>query len=339
MVTEIPQQDWKNLFEAAIRYHRAAPWKGLTDGQLFGVVNPEDGQRGYCSVMGQMGDYIALGLYPGAEGFQSYQMVYSENPDDDPGETMYKQRCIIAAFESEDELDPEDRMLIESMNLEYEGPRVWPTFRSYRPGFLPWALDAEEVRFMTVAFEQALAIAAQTLTDPEALPEFKAGQETVLFRQEGENGWESAQLKPDSGVNFSPDIMGFDAEALQQSIAGLRSNSGIWLIQMFHLERPVMEEGDERPYFPKAIVFMEVATQRVLGMDAVKPWETVEETAATLIECMEHHSNRPEQLVVSSKEHYIFFKPFCKAASIELHLDPEMYIVPALKETLFGRMG
>ena len=56
---------------AAFDLRRAAPWKKLTDSDIF-AVKLSSGETGYCSVMGHGGEHYALGLYIGRKGFTSY---------------------------------------------------------------------------------------------------------------------------------------------------------------------------------------------------------------------------------------------------------------------------
>ena len=33
-------QDWKNLFDAALKFKKIAPWQWMWDSDIFGVQNP-----------------------------------------------------------------------------------------------------------------------------------------------------------------------------------------------------------------------------------------------------------------------------------------------------------
>ena len=60
-----------NLIGAALRFRDTELWKRLRESQLF-VVKLPDGEMVYCAVMGNKGEYLALGMYKGAEGLSSY---------------------------------------------------------------------------------------------------------------------------------------------------------------------------------------------------------------------------------------------------------------------------
>jgi hypothetical protein len=77
-------QDWQNLYGQAIDYWKIQPWQWVNDTDLFGVKNPEDGEIGYCCVVGALGEFRGLVFYLGTEGLESYLKTQaSESPEED----------------------------------------------------------------------------------------------------------------------------------------------------------------------------------------------------------------------------------------------------------------
>ena len=70
-------QEWQALFEAAGEFYKLRPWEWMEDSELFGVLNPETGEIGYCCVMGNLGELLALGVYLGSDGLETYLMMQS----------------------------------------------------------------------------------------------------------------------------------------------------------------------------------------------------------------------------------------------------------------------
>ena len=62
----------KQLYDLAIQVRRLAPWQWMEETDLFGVVNPETGELGFVSIMGNIGEYEAVAVYPGAEGLYDF---------------------------------------------------------------------------------------------------------------------------------------------------------------------------------------------------------------------------------------------------------------------------
>jgi len=47
-------EEWKGLYEAAVRLRELAPWEWMYDSDIFGVKNPYTGEVGYCCVLGRV---------------------------------------------------------------------------------------------------------------------------------------------------------------------------------------------------------------------------------------------------------------------------------------------
>ena len=80
-------QEWKSLYDAALQFREIECWNWMTDDMLFGVQNPEDGEVGYCCVLGDLGETFALNVYLGAEGLDSYLALLSAK--DSADEAVY----------------------------------------------------------------------------------------------------------------------------------------------------------------------------------------------------------------------------------------------------------
>ena len=50
------------MFEAAFRFRSICLWEKLTDSDVF-AFRLSDGEKGYCSVMGNAGEHFYLGFY------------------------------------------------------------------------------------------------------------------------------------------------------------------------------------------------------------------------------------------------------------------------------------
>ena len=337
MITEVPREAWTALFDAAIHFYHLAPWQWMQDDQLHITIDPETGQKTYASIMGNMGSYHGLALYLGKTGYKSYLQLQGDAQAVDPDGIMYEQECLIASFEDPNEVDSEDLALIQSMGINVDGLSRFPTFRSYRKAYMPWALNEEEVILLTHAMKNA-AVVGEALEDEAGFLTPPAGEEKKVKTYALEEGeWKTKWEKPDSILDFSPPTLVVSDELVER-VGKLHRVEGPWLVERFFFRQAALDEGQERPYFPLAFIFLDLNTQVVCGLDLVKPFDFTDTAAEILVELMEESGKAPQALVVSSKENYILFTPMARAMKMELHLEEELDILPEIKAELYRQM-
>ena len=209
MLTQISPVTLHALFAAARDFQNASPWQTLSDEDIFGIEDPQTGVNHYVSVMGQAGNYFALALYRGKTGFKSLLALQSEEETSDPEADLYQQDCLIASLESRDEIDPEDLALIQGIKVATAGYNRHPAFRSYKPGLMPWAIDADEADLLKEALQLAITAA---LAQAEAIgegtnffiPEEEAHAGKMRFFVQEGGKWEITWKKPESTLDFIP---------------------------------------------------------------------------------------------------------------------------------------
>ncbi|MFC1981522.1 hypothetical protein ACFLVN_04695 [Chloroflexota bacterium] len=48
-------EEWAKLFKITERFKEVSPWQWIASEDIFAVVNPQDGEIGYCSILGNGG--------------------------------------------------------------------------------------------------------------------------------------------------------------------------------------------------------------------------------------------------------------------------------------------
>jgi len=189
-------EEWRSLYEAAIRFKEASPWEWMTDDQIFGIEDPETGQVGYVSVTGMLGEHFSLSLYLDAEGL--YGLLTLAFDPRASAELLLEIPLLQASFEDRNTLRARDREVIKRLGLRFRGRNEWPMFRSYRPGYEPWYLTSAEARFLRWGLEQGLEVALRLKEDPDLLPDLDDERLLVrhpVRREDGTLAWED-QVQP-----------------------------------------------------------------------------------------------------------------------------------------------
>lgn len=267
--------EWRSLYDVWDRVKAITPWKWMLETNVFGVKNPDKDEVGYVSVMGNLGEHYAVAIYLGNRGLFGFWNFQNAGPTADPMEFL-KIPQLQASFEDREELTDQDRGVIKNLGLKYRGAQAWPQFRSFRPGFLPWYLEADEVRFLTLALEQVLDVAPRFRLNSRLLP--NPSQQRYLVRVPRREGttitWEDQEQTPPSSEMVQLNLIMNDE--LLQRVQRLPQRSVKVEIDLFVIPSVTQEKRSTRPFFPYTLLSIETQTGMILGVDMLPPEPTLE---------------------------------------------------------------
>lgn len=83
----VSKEVWQELYGAARDFRNVECWDWMSDSDIFGFLNPESGEIGYCCVLGAFGEVFGLVVYLGTEG--SINTKPSSQGRSDPMVTMH----------------------------------------------------------------------------------------------------------------------------------------------------------------------------------------------------------------------------------------------------------
>jgi hypothetical protein len=328
----------RKLYEAAIRVKELAPWEWMAESDIFAVQDPETDDLGFVTVMGAVGEHFAVGVYLGTEGLYGYFNLLSA-PDASP-ERLLEIPQLQASFESRSMLQKEDLETINKLGLKFRGKHAWPMFRSYRPGFAPWFLEAGETRCLTHVLEQTLDVAPRIREDPSLLdrPDEDSYLVRALDRKKGTLVWRdrivrvSAPEPTISSMRMDPEMIA-SLERLPQIKQRLE-------VDLFLLPSPIRERG-ARPCYPYALLLVDAKTKLILGNELMQPQpsleamrESVPMKVAGLIKRM---GNLPGEIKVRPGVLFDLLKPLTERLPFKLTQSNALPSVDDVKELLFSQ--
>ncbi len=334
-------REWGALYESAARIKELAPWEWMTEADVFGVRDPETGDLGLVSVMGMLGEHYAVSIYLGSEGIHGFLDLQEMGPLMGP-ESLMQIPQLQASFEDRGELDKKDREVIKDIGLKFRGRNAWPMFRSYRPSFFPWFLEAEEARFLSAALDQLSEVAPRFREDSSLLEPSGGG---ILLREPGRGGgdvlWEDAStgVPPLDAPPIEVEVEMSEIEALGR----LPRWEARLEVDFFMFPAPIQGEKGERPYFPHMLMTVDGASGMILGSELLAPdpsleamWGSVPENLADQLSAADLV---PEKMSVASELLFELLAPLAEEAGFELELSESLPGLDPAREELLDTFG
>ncbi|MFZ3138879.1 MAG: hypothetical protein WA126_15975 [Thermodesulfovibrionales bacterium] len=312
-------KDWKDLYDAAIAFRKIEPWGWMKETDIFGVQNPQTGEVGYCCIMGELGEVLAIAVYLGTEGLDGYLNIRRGQIQHDDPDSLFIQNCLMLSFENRKLVQEDDREIINELGLKFRGKNAWPVFRRYEPGYFPWFLNRDEVLYMTNALQQATDICLRFKDDAKLFRAPEKNQYLIRVAEE-KNGrvfWKDERRKPslpekkDQGF-YKP----VDEVRIQRLKKTARSTPAIWEIDFFYAPTPVLE--GERPFFPYAIMIMDHDTGFILDMHLAETRSYQKEFLEKFLNCIETTSVIPLEILARKEEAVKLLETYASRLNIRL---------------------
>ncbi len=169
-------ETWKQLYENARNFLRAAPWNHISDEDVFVVADPKTALNCYCLTMDECESDEGFQVFLGDEAFRKclnhHQAITSEGGDPSDRSALDRIQitsllhCMNLIFTDKDQLLPHELELLNSLDLKFPSEQ-WPMFRVLIPGHIPWPFNETFARLMTLCLEQCLEVLAEAKGDPE----------------------------------------------------------------------------------------------------------------------------------------------------------------------------
>jgi hypothetical protein len=333
--------EWRKLYEAIIRTKETAPWEWMTETDIFGVQDPETDEIGFVSVMGMLGEHLALAVYRGAEGLYSF-WAFAEIADDPPPDAILDMPHLQASFEDRGVLTNKDRDLIKQLGLRFRGRQAWPMFRSYRPGYLPWYLEPQEVRFLTHALEQAVEVALRFKGDPAILEPID--DESYLVRVplqvECELVWEDKLMRvpPPEPEEIS---VAMDLEALEY-VKELPQGEHTLEADLLLVPVQIREKG-ARPYMPHMLLVVESESGFILSSQLLEPKSGLAEMWGSvpmqIIHQLANLGTRPREIRVRSFQLFALVQLLAQELGFGVKHSPRLPSLDRAERSLLRRFS
>lgn len=263
---------WKRLYALMAELNELAPWEFMYENEVFAIQFPESGRMGSVSVMGALGEHVAIAVYLDKKGIEGFQHILQLRDKSTP-EQILQIPQLQASFEDREMITPEDRVILKQLGLKFRGKKGWPQFRSYHPACIPWYMEQEEAQMLIHSLEQLLDVAPRLREDPSLL-EAAGMNGQYLVRVQADGKWRDEKRKVSFPVDPPLDIH-WDGEALARFKAMQKQNI-ILEMDVSMMMEGVMSDEFERPFFPFVLIAIDQGSGMILGMDLLPPLPSLE---------------------------------------------------------------
>ena len=162
----------RQVLAVAFQYRDTELWKELTDSDVF-AFRLSDGETGYCCVMGNAGEHLALGFYRGRKGFTTHSKTISSGNAHLSEIEMFEMTttfdCINCDFMQASDMDVKTKKIIrnyaDAHKLKIRRSKGWPDFTRHQPGKMQYGITCmEDARDIVEALRAAIAVAVKVTT-------------------------------------------------------------------------------------------------------------------------------------------------------------------------------
>jgi hypothetical protein len=335
-------QDWIGLIECAGRIKQLAPWQWMQEDDIFGVAHPETGEIGFVSVMGALGEHLAVSVYLGASALarflalqQAPQGVLDEYP-----QLLLEIPQLQASFEDRNDLDEWDRRLLRSLDLKFRGRKAWPRFQSFRPGFMPWRLEPAEAAFLALAIEQLEQVAPRLRDDRSILRGPEPG--SLLIRSCREGGGNAAdwleRYERLATPGFPSVPLAWDPNDVR-NLKRMPAREDILEVDFFQFPGAIGHKG-ERPQACYILLSVHAPSNLVFGAQTMVVTDSIEamwgQIPGYLLSRLAEPGLRPKEIHVQSQMLRNVLQPALKELGTKIVLKPSLKKLRAAKRELLA---
>jgi len=334
------REQWRELYDAAIRFKAIECWNYMYDSEVFGVQNPETEEIGYCCIMGNLGEHFALAAYLGTEGLKGYLRIASREGFSLPNEALHCHKCLMASFEDREYLEKDDLQMAKALGLKFRGRHAWPLFRSYLPGYAPWFLTSDEARYLTLVLNQAMDVALRRKDDPELFTPPAERRYLVRVPKKSENGvkWTDEWLEPSPLDEPEQEELPPDRDRLDGIKSRVTQYYGVLEVDSFYSPMGVAEKG-ERPYYLYMTLCVEQNSGLILGKHLAKASEYRSEFVNAFLKLLEDSPALPREIWVKKEETFAILKPIVSHLGIGLARHRRLPAMEEAQVSLFRFFG
>lgn len=313
------------LMEAAFRFRSEKLWKKLYDTDIF-AVKLSNGEIGYCCVMGNLGECLALALYIGDEGLYSLRFINEIAPKlDSSFAILLEQSCLQLGLDNKSDLPDEVILPVQAYakthGISLKGKKSYPNFMNFQRFCAPWYITAQDdYKYLLEALHAAHEVAEQLKTTSKVKIGLGDAPERIPLLTPCDSGfkWTLMEL-PEMPHNVYPAPV-FENALLLQQLQTLKKQ-GTWECGHFITSHPHLDHAMQKLVYPSLMLIGDKGKKKEMQFehDGYYP-----EIASSLIEELAikivQYGTCPKNILTNSNRSHALLSDFCEKCGITLKI-------------------
>lgn len=334
------------LYDLALAWKKSGIWKKLWDSQLF-AVKRRDGSLLFCSVMGANHQHLALAVYPGPKGLDSFRQFSGFRDVRDifeEKEWAFSQDCIMLSFQNKDQLSQEEVLdisgYLQEKGIRLAGQKAFPLFERFRPHHHPWHLGEEDWEMLKEALLASAEVSKQLKAKHADSLGFTEGPPfdrsiPVLQLQGKAYAWDRLPLPAPQSIRHA--AFRVEDDITKARLQKMKRSKERWVVHLLRHLDAIYDENDPEqlrlhpaPYYPMLMMVLNEKSGLLINLALSQHTDYALDFQHNLMDLLEQ-TGLPRQIFVRDERSHRFLSGLAETAGITL---TRKNIIPQLEEAL-----
>lgn len=331
MRTEAKLEEWRTLYDIAIKLKELKPWEKLWDMDLITIIEPNKKEPNVCSIMGKGGECYAIAAYDGLDSIKGFfEMVYSsEMPRN---QLIRYQNNVMCNFGNRDELTTKERDIIKKLDLKFRGKNNWIYFRTFESGYAPYMPDRDEVLEFTKTLKHVY-MAMESLNKGMDI-DFQNGKTLMRKFNDENNQWvnsEESVIIPD--MDYPVPIL--KDEVLINRLKKQKQDNLILELDIAYLNSTINDKSYDKPIIPRLCMLVDARKGLILSQNMVTPEDDVVDVIFETVVNYIIQRGKPKKIVVRDAYMASILIDLCEQTGIEVIESSQLHAIDEFIESFY----
>lgn len=331
MRTEATLEEWRALYDIAIRLKDMKPWEELWDMDLITILPHEKEEPCICSVMGRGGECYGIGAYIGVNAIHNF-FVMASSQDIPPSQLIRYQNNIMCYFGNRDELTKKELNIIKELGLKFRGANNWIYFRVFEAGYAPHMPEKRQVLELTDILKH-LYMAIKALHNGVEV-DFEGGKTLIRRFHEEDNTWINYEMPI-----FMPEVQypvpALEDQLLIQRLKKQPQGNAILELDIAYLNSTINDISYDKPLIPRLCILADVRSGLLLSQVMITPEDDdVNVIFGTIIDYI-LQKGKPKQILVRDTHTLSILMDLCKQVGIRILISEKLQGIDEFVESFY----